>query len=228
MRAYGVDRATPQARGHRRRQPSQAWTPRHQPPGSHTLISSCSSRSCPHADSDSGFGLAVRENPQPRLSALGRASRSRVRLFLGHLCSKWPGNPSVAWRVCAQGGARAKAGLRHIVSGSGGTQPSHGGSATTLLREHQHGPRRPSSCPSRRPCSLPPSLRCAGASPRTVPHTPEVRSRLGRLCVVPASSSSSSSSRSASAAHQPNDKCRIGNLCVLHFASPHSSSAKLA
>jgi hypothetical protein len=65
------------------------------------------------------------------------ASRSRVRLFLGHLCAKRPENPAVASRVCAHGAARAVKELWNIKRGSGGTQTGHGAAASPRQREPQ-------------------------------------------------------------------------------------------
>jgi hypothetical protein len=64
-------------------------------------------------------------------------SRSRVRLFLGHLCAKQPENPAVASRVYTHGEARAEEELSNITGGLGGTQASHVASASQLLREPQ-------------------------------------------------------------------------------------------
>jgi hypothetical protein len=55
------------------------------------------------------------EPPRRRLMI----SRSRVRLFLGHLCAKQPENPAVASRVYTHGEARAEEELSNITGGLG-------------------------------------------------------------------------------------------------------------
>ena len=84
---------------------------------------------------------------QPHLSPL--ISRSRVRVFLGHLCTEWPQNPSAASHGCTQGKASEKEGLE--------TSRGH-------LGEHSQATARQQRCC----CSSPSSSKYASPSAHSV------------------------------------------------------------
>lgn len=73
--------------------------------------------------------------PPGRAHLASLFGRSRVRVFLGHLCTEWPQNPSVAWLVCADGKGSEKEVLWFIKGGAGGTHTRDGRSAPLLLLE---------------------------------------------------------------------------------------------